>query len=297
MWLLGNGLTARRTLRPEAAHCRVGEKSKQNQSTDRAAMCGLLSSLHHHPRFQAADRCQAPSIGIIFWNVTHRARERLMSDMKFRLERVSGAPVSNDEILSDLRRAAELAGTTVVTQKLYSEFGRYNPSTALRRFGTWNNAVVAAGLQIANEINFTDERLFENIMLLWEHFGRQPRRAELAKPPSVISQSAYLRRFHSWTDALTQFVPYANAQDIRPPSPIEIPKGHKTGRDPSLRLRFRVMKRDNFSCRACGASPASEAGLTLHVDHVVAWSRGGETIDDNLQTLCEPCNLGKSNVL
>jgi 5-methylcytosine-specific restriction endonuclease McrA len=57
------------------------------------------------------------------------------------------------------------------------------------------------------------------------------------------------------------------------------------------------MKRDNFSCRACGASPASEPGLTLHVDHIVAWSRGGETVDDNLQTLCEPCNLGKSNVL
>ena len=173
-----------------------------------------------------------------------------MSDSKFQLARVSGAPVANDEILSDLRRAAELAGTTVVTQKLYSEFGRYNPSTALRRFGTWNNAVVAAGLQVANEINFTDERLFKNIMLLWEHFERQPRRAELARPPSVISQSAYLRRFHSWTAALTQFVAYANAKDTRPPGPVEISKGHKTGRDVSLRLRFPVMKRDNFSCRA-----------------------------------------------
>ncbi|WP_420824067.1 HNH endonuclease [Telmatospirillum siberiense] len=139
--------------------------------------------------------------------------------------------------------------------------------------------------------------MFENIMLLWQHFGRQPRRAELAKPPSVISQSAYLRRFHSWTDALTQFVAYANAQDTRPPDPVEIPKGHKTGRDPSLRLRFRVMKRDNFSCRVCGASPALKPGLTLHVDHIVAWSLGGETVDDNLQTLCEPCNLGKSNML
>ncbi|HZZ61350.1 MAG TPA: HNH endonuclease [Roseiarcus sp.] len=220
-----------------------------------------------------------------------------MSDMKFRLERVSGAPVSNDEILSDLRRAAELAGTTVVTQKLYSEFGRYNPSTALRRFGTWNNAIVAAGLQIANEINFTDERLFENIMLLWEHFGRQPRRAELAKPPSVISQSAYLRRFHSWTDALTRFVRLCECAGHSTAGTVEIPKGHKTGRDPSLRLRFRVMKRDNFSCRACGASPALEPGLTLHVDHIAAWSLGGETVDENLQTLCEPCNLGKSNVL
>jgi hypothetical protein len=43
--LLNNILTAQRTLRPKVAHCRIGEKSKQNQSTDRAAMCGLLSGL------------------------------------------------------------------------------------------------------------------------------------------------------------------------------------------------------------------------------------------------------------
>ena len=217
--------------------------------------------------------------------------------MKFRLERVSGAPASEDEILFDLRRAAEVAGTTVMTQKLYLQFGLFNPSTALRHFGTWNNAVLAAGLQIANQISYTDEHLFENIMLLWQHYGRQPRRAELAKPPSVISQSAYLRRFHSWTGALSEFVEYANAQDTRPPRPVKIIKGHKTGRDPSLRLRFRVMKRDNFSCQACGDSPALQPGLTLHVDHIVAWSLGGETVDENLRTLCERCNLGKSNVL
>jgi hypothetical protein len=41
--LLRNMLTAQRALRPKAAHCRIGEKSKENQSTDQAAMCGLLS--------------------------------------------------------------------------------------------------------------------------------------------------------------------------------------------------------------------------------------------------------------
>jgi 5-methylcytosine-specific restriction endonuclease McrA len=97
--------------------------------------------------------------------------------------------------------------------------------------------------------------------------------------------------------ALTQFVSYANARDVIPPSPIDAVTGHKTGRDPSLRTRFRVMKRDNFSCRACGASPAHSPGIALHVDHIIPWSRGGDAIDENLQTLCEACNLGKSNVL
>jgi len=78
---------------------------------------------------------------------------------KFQLERVHGAPVSSEEILADMRRAAGLAGTTVLSQKRYSEFGKYDPTTASRRFGTWNKAVVAAGLEIANELNISHERL------------------------------------------------------------------------------------------------------------------------------------------
>ena len=125
-----------------------------------------------------------------------------MTDSKFQLERVPGAPVSNNEILADIRRVAELAGTNVVSQRLYSESGKYDWTTARRRFGTWNKAVTAAGLEIANELNITNERLFENLMRLWEHYGRQPRLSELARPPSVISDSPYKRRFRSWMDAL-----------------------------------------------------------------------------------------------
>lgn len=220
-----------------------------------------------------------------------------MTNQKFQLERVHGAPVSTDEILIDIRNVAEHAGTRIVSQKLYSQLGKFDPSTASRRFGTWNKAVLAAGLEVANEVNISDERLFENIMLLWEHFGRQPRRAELANPPSLVSWGAYRRRFASWMDALEQFVAYANAQEIQAPNPKEVESGHRTSRDPSLRLRFRVMKRDDFSCRACGASPAKASGLVLHVDHIKPWSSGGETVEQNLQTLCERCNLGKSNVL
>jgi hypothetical protein len=219
-----------------------------------------------------------------------------MSEPKFQLERVR-APVSDEEIISDIRRVAEVAGTNGISFRLYSKLGSYAATIASLHFGTWNKALIAAGLEIANERNITDERLFENLMRLWEHYGRQPRFRELAGPPSAISSGPYQRRFHSWMNALAQFVAYANARDARPPIPIETASGSQTGRNPSLRTRFRVMKRDNFSCRACGASPALKPGLLLHVDHVKPWSRGGETIEENLQTLCETCNLGKSNVL
>ena len=66
-------------------------------------------------------------------------------------------------------------------------------------------------------------------------------------------------------------------------------------REPSIGLRFKVLQRDQFRCRLCGRSPATELSCKLHVDHVLAFSKGGKTILENLQTLCSTCNVGKSN--
>ena len=33
----------------------------------------------------------------------------------------------------------------------------------------------------------------------------------------------------------------------------------------------------------------------MDADHVTAWSKGGETIQENCQLLCKPCNLAKGN--
>jgi len=80
-----------------------------------------------------------------------------VNDSKFRLERVR-APVSNEEIIADIRRVADLAGTNVISFRLYRELGNYDSTTAALRFGTWNGALAAAGLEIACERNITDER-------------------------------------------------------------------------------------------------------------------------------------------
>ena len=68
---------------------------------------------------------------------------------------------------------------------------------------------------------------------------------------------------------------------------------HKTSRNIGEGLRYKVLKRDNFKCCVCGSSPAKDSSVELHVDHVIPWSKGGETIMDNLQTLCSKCNIGK----
>jgi hypothetical protein len=58
-------------------------------------------------------------------------------------------------------------------------------------------------------------------------------------------------------------------------------------------LRFDVLKRDNYTCRLCGASPQTQPGLALEVDHITPRSKGGNNDPINLWTLCFACNRGK----
>lgn len=222
-----------------------------------------------------------------------------MNSTSFKLTRTRGIPVTEAQLTDDLKRVAGLLGSETVSQPQYSEHGFFDMRNLSRRLGGWEAALSAAGLSASSYIGeYSDEQLFANILTLWQHFGRQPRRAELAFPPSEISQSPYQRRFQSWTGALEAFVEWANTADgATAPTPAPDGSKRRTSRDPSLRLRFKVLLRDRFTCCGCGKSPATSPGTELHVDHIMPWSKGGETAIENLRSLCSLCNVGKSNLL
>ncbi|MDP2562764.1 HNH endonuclease [Psychrobium sp. 1_MG-2023] len=60
-------------------------------------------------------------------------------------------------------------------------------------------------------------------------------------------------------------------------------------------LRYRAFKQYQNKCACCGATP--ETGAVLHVDHIKPRSKYPELALclDNLQILCEICNIGKLN--
>jgi hypothetical protein len=61
------------------------------------------------------------------------------------------------------------------------------------------------------------------------------------------------------------------------------------------KVKLKVFKRDNYTCRLCSKSPATYPELVLEVDHIKPVSEGGSNEIDNLQTLCIMCNRGKGN--
>ena len=54
------------------------------------------------------------------------------------------------------------------------------------------------------------------------------------------------------------------------------------------------MKRDGLRCTLCGQT--ADDGVKLVVDHIKPVSKGGLTEMENLRTLCDRCNSGKSDL-
>ena len=131
--------------------------------------------------------------------------------MKFELEEsLRGVP--DNEVLEDLRRCAKLLGKDTITILQYEEFGKAHPSMLQRRFGSWSKALKFAGLQPSrSKIGSTNDELFQNIRNLWTILGRQPRYSETKAPFSRFSADTYGNRFGSWSNALREFVAWANS--------------------------------------------------------------------------------------
>lgn len=217
--------------------------------------------------------------------------------MKFEFAPPKNQKIQSEDLIKDLVCVGQKLNKNPTISE-YNQNGKYEASVYCRRFGSWNKALISAGLATNNR-HYTDLELFQNIEQVFMAKGKQrPTRRDMDSEFSLISSGTYLRRFGTWTNALQAFINYSNNEKKKLlDTNVQIEMQHKTSRDINLRLRALVMKRDNYKCCFCGRSPATTPGLELQVDHIKPWSKGGETVLDNLQTLCRDCNLGKSDLI
>ena len=223
--------------------------------------------------------------------------------MKFELEEYH-RNTSNEELINDLRIVSQKLNKDTLIRSEYNKYGKYSATTISKRFGSWNNAIEEAKLQKFVIRNFSKEDLFKNIENVWITLGRQPKYVEMKKPLSKWSNVTYDNKFGTWRKALEEFVKYINEDSDETVGKVESTETtitgnsnivHKTRREISERMRFRILMRDGFTCKKCGRSPLKSLDVELHIDHIIPWSKGGESVENNLETKCEKCNLGKGN--
>ncbi|MCX6596351.1 MAG: HNH endonuclease [Acidobacteria bacterium] len=216
--------------------------------------------------------------------------------------------LSDDDIIAELKRVYAILGTNTMNRAQFNAHSVTSYEAVRSRFG-WNEALKLAQITPAPTANrkWTVEQCFENLAVVWTHCGRPPAYREMFNPPSIISGKAYEGRWGTWRTALRAFVVWANsdsdlsAPDLAgaSPPPLEAIDGPvvkpaaENNRQVGQRMRFRVFQRDRFRCVACGRSPATQLNIILHADHINPVALGGKTVIENLQTLCESCNLGK----
>lgn len=232
--------------------------------------------------------------------------------------------VDENSFFEDMRQVAVDLGKESITTGEYDQFGRFSRSGCCRKYGSWDILLQKAGLKstpyrLGKGKEISDEELFQDIERVWIKLGRQPTINDVKNGEFNFAQNTFTRRFGGWRGALEAFVKYINSEDVSEDLNEDVPDStsneiitpesnsqsaksqhsttHKTRRDINLRLRFKVMARDNFKCCKCGRSPATDPTVVLHVDHKYPWVKGGETTMENLETTCKECNLGKGDLV
>jgi hypothetical protein len=119
--------------------------------------------------------------------------------------------LTDEELLSELRAVSEKLGGQPVTVELFNRHAKMNAETLRRRFGSWGAAAKRAGVAATKcGRRYTEDELFENLLGVWTHYGRQPTYHEMSLPPSSIPVFAYQQRWGTWIEALLVFLARAN---------------------------------------------------------------------------------------
>lgn len=218
--------------------------------------------------------------------------------------------ISDADLIDDVKRIADVLKAETITSSQYADMGIVSLWTITNRFGSWEEFLQKAGLKTTGfKTNISDIDLLNEIERIWIILGKQPTTDDMKKGISKYHLCTFTRRFGGWRKALEEFVKYINGEvvyeeiakeDLSPKDGVKssntntISKKHKTPREPSSRLKVQVLMRDGNRCRLCGVE-CNDGLHNIHFDHIIPWSKGGETTLENLQVLCSDCNLAKGN--
>jgi hypothetical protein len=192
------------------------------------------------------------------------------------LERRKHPSISDKEYFRNLEEVWIKLGKQPHFSDMKIPVSKYSGSAYVHNFGTWRKALE----RFIEDVN-KEETTIESGNSINNEGKIQPQALLRAYPEKEII-----------SEPINKTLLAKKSKTSLP----ELINKRRTKREVNDRLRFRIMRRDNFKCQFCGRSPAHDPKIILHVDHIMPWSKGGETTFDNLRTLCSKCNIGKGNL-
>jgi len=110
--------------------------------------------------------------------------------------------ISKQELLAELTRLATELGTSPTVSDMEEE-GEYSYATYNTKFGGWNEALEAAGLEINQRISIPTDDLVTELQRLADELDKTPSKEDMTKH-GEYGTSTYINQFEDWNSALRE---------------------------------------------------------------------------------------------
>lgn len=136
-----------------------------------------------------------------------------IDDRKFELNRLSN--YSDDSLIEEIKRVAKIVGGNRLTKGGFNKHSKVHPSTVIRRFGSWNSGLTAAGLghmyegssitdkmRQQNAKQLADKDLLDELRRISMQLGRKDLVVSDIDAHSNVGKNIFRSRFGTWKNAL-----------------------------------------------------------------------------------------------
>lgn len=148
-------------------------------------------------------------------------------------------------------------------------------------------------VNLNNKKNITEEKVK---LLLIDKIGMENiNLIEEDTPLIIYGEKTYTkyRKNRPYKQTVTVMTVKSSRKDLVAINESAAAKKHERNKTNNSSLRLAVMERDNYTCQICGKVMRDKVGL--QIDHIIPINKGGKTVIDNLQVLCNICNGRKSD--
>jgi hypothetical protein len=124
------------------------------------------------------------------------------ADCEINRQAVSDLRIPQSELIDKLQNLADELGQTPRRQDMIQQ-GPHGATVYQDKFGSWNNALEKAGLEVRRQTNISNSDLLDELTRLADKLGQTPTKQHMHQQ-GCYGIKTYERRFNSWNDTLKE---------------------------------------------------------------------------------------------